>query len=99
MPGLSGAVAAMSWDQTYSHDSLIAFDKWCCATFFGVDGLTVSTLAGLVYAGKDSAFKLHGWQKRFLHWLSPRLSKAHVTAALISDRARAQFVLDNTISS
>lgn len=86
----------MSWSSTYSHDFLIAFDKWCCAVFFGVDGLTVSTLSGLVYNGKDAAFKLHGWQKSFLRWLAPRLSKAHVTAALASDRARAQFVLDNS---
>lgn len=86
----------MSWATTYSHDFLIAFDKWCCAVFFGVDGLTVSTLSGLVYSGKDGAFKLHGWQKSFLKWLSPRLSQAHVTAAKVSDRARAKFVLDNT---
>lgn len=86
----------MSWQKTYSHDFLIAFDKWCAAVFFGVDGLTVSTLSGLVYAGKDAAFKFHGWQSIFLKWLAPRLSKAHVTAAKISDRARAQFVIDNT---
>jgi hypothetical protein len=84
------------WAKTYSHDFLIAFDKWCCATLFGVDGLTISTLSGLVRDGKDSAFKLHGYQRSFLRWLEPRLSRAHVEAARISDRARAQFVLDNT---
>lgn len=87
----------MSWSTTYSHDFLIAFDKWCCAVFFGVDGLTVSTLSVLVRDGKDGAFKLHNWQKDLLlRWLEPKLSRAHVNEALISDRARAQFVLDNT---
>lgn len=86
----------MSWDQTYSHDFLIAFDLWAAGVFFGVRGLTVSTLSGLVRDGKDAPFKLHQWQRSFLRWLEPRLSRTHVDAALKTDREWATWVLANT---
>lgn len=82
----------MAWDRTYSHDFLIAFDRWACAVFFGVSGITISTLSNLVRDGKDGPCKLHGWQRAFLKWLAPRLSKAHTEAAQQSDLANLEWL-------
>lgn len=79
----------MTWDTTYSHDFLLALDLWAAAVFFGHFGITVSTMAGLVRDGKDGPLKLHAWQRSFLRWIEPKLSRAHCAAALLADRARA----------
>lgn len=86
----------MTWDQTYSHDFLLALDLWAAAVFFGVFGVTLSTLSGMVRDGTDGPFKLRRWQRSFLRWLEPRLGRAHVAAALKADRGRAGLVLANT---
>lgn len=83
----------MSWDQTYSHNVLLALDLYCALIFFNRAGLTISTLSGLVRDGKDGPLKLWGWQRAFLRWLEPRLTRAHVDAALKADTARAQLAL------
>ena len=83
----------MSWDNTYSHDFLLALDLWAAAVFLGHFGITISTMSGLVRDGKDGPLKLHGWQRSFLRWLEPKLSRAHVNAALIADRGRATLAL------
>lgn len=86
----------MSWDDTYSHDFLIAFDYWCCAVFFGVLCMTVSTLSGLVRDGRDGPFRLHPVQKDFLKWLAPKLSKAHTDRARSADYFRANRIVNAT---
>jgi hypothetical protein len=83
----------MSWDKTYTHDALLALDLWAAAVFFGAIGITVSSLAGLVRDGKDAPFRLRRWQRSFLGWLEPRLSRAHCEAARAADLARAQAVV------
>lgn len=82
----------MSWERTYVYDFLLAFDRWCCAVFFGVPGITISTLSGEVRDGRDAPFKLHPWQKSFLGWLGPRLSKAHTDAARAEDLENAKWL-------
>lgn len=86
----------MTTGDTFALEAGLGLDYWAAATVFGVYGITISTLAGLVRDGKDSPFKLYRWQRAFLRWLEPRLSKEHCAAALKADRARAQFVLDHT---
>lgn len=83
----------MSWNRTYSHQFLLALDLWAAAVLFGVNGITISTLSGLVRDGKDGPFKLAPWQRAFLRWLEPRLSRAHVDAAKAADIARAQLAI------
>jgi hypothetical protein len=84
------------WDATYSHNVLLALDLFGALVIFNISGITISTLSGMVRDGKDAPLKLWGWQKAILRWLEPRLGRAHVTGALKADRARAQFVIDNT---
>jgi hypothetical protein len=84
------------WDETYSHNFLLALDLWAALVFFNRAGITISTMSGMVRDGKDGPLKLWGWQRSFLRWLEPRLGRAHVTGALKADRGRAQFIIDNT---
>lgn len=81
------------WSNTYSHEFLLALDLWAAGVFFNKNGITVSTLSGIVRDGKDAPLKLYGWQRAFLKWLAPRLSEAHTTAALAADIARAKLAL------
>lgn len=83
----------MSWARTWSHDFLLALDLWCAAVFFGVRGITISTLAVLVRDGQDALLNLRPWQKGFLQWLEPRLSRAHCDAAKAGDIAGAKLAL------
>lgn len=83
----------MSWDKTYSHEFLLALDLYAAGLFFNHNGITISTMAGLVRDGKDAPLKLYGWQRSFLRWLEPRLSNAHCEGAKAADIARAQLAL------
>jgi hypothetical protein len=85
-----------AWDQTYSHNFLLALDLWGALVLFNRAGITISTMSGMVWNGKDTPLKLWGWQRALLRWIAPRLGRAHVAAALKADRGRAQFVIDNT---
>lgn len=71
-----------------------ALDLFAAGIFFGEFGISVSTMAGLVRAEKDAPLKLWKWQRAFLRWLEPRLSRAHCDGAISFDRQRAQQVLD-----
>lgn len=71
-----------------------ALDLFAASIFFGEFGVSVSTMAGLVRDGKDTPLRLWRWQRGFLRWLEPRLSRAHCAGAISYDRQRAQQVLD-----
>lgn len=83
----------MTTGQTFGLEAALGLDFWASATFFGAYGLTVSTLAGLVRDGKDAPLKLYGFQRSFLRWLEPRLSRSHCEAARLSDIARCKQAL------
>ncbi|MDB6085199.1 MAG: hypothetical protein JWN43_3080 [Gammaproteobacteria bacterium] len=93
------AIAHKIPDKTWSFKLVFALDLFGCAVIFQVSGLSISTLSGLVRDGKDAPFRLSPWQRSFLRWLEPRLSRAHVEGALAYDRANARFILDNTPGS
>jgi hypothetical protein len=83
----------MTTGDTYALEAGLGLDYWAAATFFGVYGITVSTLSGLVRDGKDAPLRLYAFQRSFLRWLEPRLSRAHCAAALQSDIARCKTAL------
>ena len=81
----------MTWDRTLSHNFLVGLDLWAAAVFTGVFGITISTMSGMVRDGADGPLKLRRWQRSFLRWLEPKLTRAHVDAALKADLARAEL--------
>jgi hypothetical protein len=85
---------SMSWSGTYSHEFLLALDLWAAAVLFNRPGITISTMSGLVRDGRDRPLALHEWQRAFLRWLEPRLSRAHVEKAKAADIARAKLALE-----
>jgi hypothetical protein len=83
----------MSSGQPWALEFGLGLDFWAAATFFGHYGITVSTMAGLVRDGNDAPLKLYGWQRAFLRWLEPRLSRQHCALALQSDVKRCKDAL------
>jgi hypothetical protein len=83
----------MTTGDTYALEAGLGLDYWVAATFFGVYGITVSTLSGLVRDGKDGPFKLYSWQRSFLRWLEPKLGRDHVEKAKRSDIGRLKLGL------
>jgi hypothetical protein len=83
----------MTTGDTYALEAGLGWDYWGAATFFGHYGITISTMAGLVRDGKDAPLKLYGFQRAFLRWLEPRLSREHCEAARLSDIARCKQAL------
>lgn len=86
----------MSWKGTFFFKFVFAMDLWFAAIFFGQFGFSISSMAGMVRAGQDTPLELRPWQRAFLNWLEPRLSREHCKGAIRFDRWRAQFVLDHT---
>lgn len=84
----------MTWSQSYSHQWLLSLDLYFAGVIFNRSGITISTMAGLVRAGKDGPLKLYRWQRAFLRWLAPRLSAAHCIAAREADIGRARLALE-----
>lgn len=80
----------MTTGNTLGFEMALGLDYWAAATFFGHYGITVSTMAGLVRDGKDGPLQLYSWQKKFLRWLEPRLSKTHCASALTNDISRLE---------
>lgn len=86
----------MSFDNTYSHNVLIALDMLGAALLINRDDITISTMCDMVEKGDDSCLKLHGWQRAFLAWLGPVLNKIqanHCAQARLGDIARAESTL------
>jgi hypothetical protein len=83
----------MTIGQPFGIEAALGLDFWAAATFFGHYGLTVSTMAGLVRDDKDGPLKLYGWQRSFLRWLEPKLSRDHCARALQHDIARCKTAL------
>lgn len=83
----------MTSGQPYALEAGLGLDFWAAATFFGAYGITVSTMAGLVRDGKDAPLRLYGWQRGFLRWLEPKLSREHCAKALQHDIERCKTAL------
>jgi hypothetical protein len=83
----------MSAGQPWSREAALGLDFLGAAVFFGHYGITISTMAGLVREGKDAPLRLYAWQRRFLRWLEPKLSREHCALALKSDITRCKNAL------
>ncbi len=90
------AIAHRIPEKTWSFKLVFALDLFGAATIFQVFDASISTLCILVRDGKDAPFRLAPWQRSFLRWLEPKLSREHCRGALAYDRSRWQFLLDNT---
>jgi hypothetical protein len=93
------AIAGRIPDHTWSFKLVFALDLFFAAVIFGQPRISISTMSGLVRDGKDGFLGLKLWQRDFLRWLEPRLSRQHVTHALQFDRQQWQWLLDNTPDS
>jgi hypothetical protein len=83
----------MTTGDTFAFEAGLGLDYWAAASFFGHYAISISTMAGLVRDGKDAPLKLYPWQRSFLRWLEPKLSREHCAKAKQSDIARAKQAL------
>ena len=90
------AIAGHIPDKAWSFKFVFALDLFFAAVIFGQFRISISTMSGLVRDGKDGFLGLKLWQRDFLRWLEPKLSRAHVIHALQFDRQQWQSLLDNT---
>lgn len=81
-------------NRTWIHYPLLAFDDVGAVVLFNQFGITISSLAKIAMAGQDGPLKLWGWQRSLLLWLGARLGHAHCDGAALSDKARAEAVIE-----
>lgn len=83
----------MTTGQPWGKEAALGLDFLAAAVFFGHYGITVSTMAGLVRDDKDASLRLYEWQRSFLRWLEPKLSRQHCALALQNDITRCSQAL------